>query len=46
MVMVDSPKCTFRYKEEPLIPENKVPDLVQWWDVSRLTVPKREVLLS
>jgi hypothetical protein len=36
----------YRYNEEPLVPENEVLDLVQWWDVSGLTVPMRKVLLS
>jgi hypothetical protein len=27
----------YRYKEEPLVPENDTLDLVQWWDVSRLS---------
>jgi hypothetical protein len=26
----------YRYKEEPLVPENESLDLVQWWDVSLL----------
>ena len=26
----------YRYKEEPLVPEDEVLDLVQWWDVSGL----------
>ena len=24
----------YRYKDEPLVPENESLDLVQWWDVS------------
>jgi hypothetical protein len=26
----------YRYKNEPLVPENESLDLVQWWDVSGL----------
>ena len=28
----------YQYKEEPLVPEHEVLDLVQWWDVSGFTV--------
>ena len=31
----------YRYKEEPLVLENELLDLVQWWDVSEPTYVHR-----
>ena len=36
----------YRYKEEPLVPENELLDLVQWWDVSKLTSVHRHCVWS
>jgi hypothetical protein len=36
----------YRYKEEPLVPENESLDLVQWWDVSGLYCVQLALALS
>jgi hypothetical protein len=36
----------YRYKDEPLEPEDDELDLVQWWDVSELAVPTCEAVKS
>jgi hypothetical protein len=36
----------YRYKKEPLVPENELLDLVQWWDVSKRTYVHRHCVRS